>query len=115
MDINFGNLGACTPMQILNLNYAINNMAIIDVYGTSCKYCKDDLKYSYSVDNVCWSCYMTFMEALEATEGLNTDFFLRMKVPGPITKVVETDPITGEETPTTNYFPIVISKHLSLF
>ena len=49
MDINFGNLGACTPMQILNLNYAINNMAIIDVYGTSCKYCKDDLKYSYSV------------------------------------------------------------------
>ena len=103
MDINFGNLGACTPMQILNLNYAINNMAIIDVYGTSCKYCKDDLKYSYSVDNVCWSCYMTFMEALEATEGLNTDFFLRMKVPGPITQVVETDPITGEETPTTDY------------
>lgn len=105
MEFSFNKLGACQPNQIMNLNHPIDDLMTLNIYGDDdCKYCKEQLQYSYSVDTVCWSCFMSYDEALAATVELDGDFYVRVKVPGQIRKVTETiDFDTDEEAETTDY------------
>ncbi len=85
-------LGVCGPVQILNLEMPVNDasqVSILDKYGDA--YNTSMLKYSYSVDGVCWSCYMSLEELIESTLNTISDYFLRIKVPGEIITVKNGD------------------------
>jgi hypothetical protein len=96
---DYNNIGGCSPAQVMNLNYPINDISTIEIWPSdSCKYCNDELQYSYSVDGVCWSCYMSYEDALASTVELSSDFYLRIKVNGPITTVTDSDEETTDYT-----------------
>ena len=80
-------LGSCNPPQIVNLSYAISDMSSLKIYGNCNEYDHSEILYSYSIDNVCWSCYMSYDDALSNTVGLNSDFYIRVKISGTICKV----------------------------
>lgn len=86
-EFNTSCLGACTPPQILTLTYAINDISNITVYGGCDPYDMKSLEWSYSVDNVCWSCFMSYDEALANLVELNSDYYIRIKINGIICKV----------------------------
>lgn len=87
-------LNTCSPVQILNLNLPVNDASLVSIYKTGdVLYDVSTLKYSYSVDGVCWSCYMTLDSLIESTLNTISDYFLRVKVPGEIIKV-ESDGIS---------------------
>ena len=94
MSINFESsaLCGCQPTQIVTFNLAINNVEKITV-SNSCDviYQPSNLEYSYSVDQVCWSCYMSYSDLLANTIDLNSDFYLRFKVPGDIGNITLDD------------------------
>lgn len=93
MDFN-PNLGACTPPQILNFSPAVNDISNIVIYDLcGCPYDISKIQFAYSLDNICWSCYMSYEEALRNTVDLKQDFYVRMKVPGGIGKVTINDEI----------------------
>ena len=82
-------LQSCSPIQIVNLNLAINDVSKIEIYNDSnCLYDKNSLQYAYSVDSLCWSCYISYDELLSNTIELNTDFYVRIKVQGVIDKIL---------------------------
>ena len=98
MDFTNFNLGACNPTQIVNINFPINDidkLAIKDECGDT--YDKNTMLYSYSIDNVCWSCYMSFDNILKNTVDINGDFYVRAKLNN-IIGSVEYDGV-----PTTDY------------
>ena len=71
-------LGACAPVQILNIEMAVNNAADVKIKDRcSNVYNLSQLKYSYSTDGICWSCYMTYDEIVENTINEISDFFIR--------------------------------------
>ena len=80
-------LGACSPPQVISLDYAINDLSAVAVMNNCEEYDKASLEYSYSIDNVCWSCYMSYDDALSNTVSLNSDFYLRIRVKGVICSV----------------------------
>ena len=82
----------CKPPQIVNLNLAINDISKLEIYD-ECGSIYTELKYAYSVDSVCWSCYMSYDEILENTIELVSDFYVRLRVQGNVSKVL----IDGEE------------------
>ena len=86
-EFNSSCLGACTPPQILTLTYAVNDISNITVYGGCDAYDMKSLEWSYSVDNVCWSCFMSYNEALSNIVELTSDYFIRIKINGIICKV----------------------------
>lgn len=87
-------LGSCNPPQILNLNYAISDMSSLKIFGNCNEYDHSEILYSYSIDNVCWSCFMSYDECLSNTIGLNSDFYIKVKISGTICKVeLNDDPI----------------------
>ena len=91
-------LESCTPPQVVNISIAMNDLSSIIINRSdSCAYTDDELQFAYSIDSVCWSCYMTRNEALAATVDLNTDFYIRIKVSGPVCS------ITINDEPTTDY------------
>lgn len=78
-------LPGCAPTQIVNFTLAINDISNICITNNcGCPYDVSQLQYAYSIDNVCWTCYMDYDTALSNTVGLNTDFYIRVKVPGTI-------------------------------
>lgn len=81
-------LGGCKPIQIINFGMAFNDISGIAVYD-SCgnAYDMSSLEYAYSMDNVCWSCYMSFDDLVEITDTMLSDAYVRVKVPGDIGKV----------------------------
>lgn len=88
-------LGSCSPIQILNIDMAVNDADDVKVYDMcDVEYSMSQLKYAYSVDGVCWSCYMTYEDIVSNTINEISDFFIRLKVPGEIGKVE----VNGEET-----------------
>jgi hypothetical protein len=95
--INFQNvcLEGCAPKQILNINaFAFNDISVLKIYGQCDKeYDLSSFEYAYSLDNVCWSCYMSHKDLVINTSELIQDFYLRVKVQGVITKVT----IEGEK------------------
>lgn len=86
-EFNSSCLGACTPPQILTLTYAVNDISNITVYGGCDAYDMKSLEWSYSVDNVCWSCFMSYDEVLSNIVELTSDYFIRIKINGIICKV----------------------------
>ena len=89
--MNFNSVcnGACTPPQIVNIKMPIKDISNIVIYNEcECEYCNDDLQFAYSLDGSCWSCYMTYKEALINTIDLKQDFFIRVQVKGAISKVI---------------------------
>ena len=89
--MNFNSVcnGACTPPQIVNIKMSIKDISNLVIYNEcECEYCNDDLQFAYSLDGSCWSCYMTYKEALINTIDLKQDFFIRVQVKGAISKVI---------------------------
>lgn len=93
MDIQNTCLDGCAPVQVININFAfndINNLQILDSCNNS--YDLEKLEYAYSLDSVCWSCYMDYTTFLSAIIGLNSDFYIRLKVQGQVNGII----INGE-------------------
>ena len=89
--MNFNSVcnGACTPPQIVNIKMPIKDISNLVIYNEcECEYYNDDLQFAYSLDGSCWSCYMTYKEALINTIDLKQDFFIRVQVKGAISKVI---------------------------
>ena len=85
-------LEGCAPPQIININMAFNEIESIrieDNCGNA--YPTESLSIAYSIDNVCWSCYMSFDEFIGSTLGINADFYVRIKVKGVIGGVYVND------------------------
>ena len=98
MDISNYNLGTCNPIQIINLNYPINDVSKITIYNDCNEpYDKNSLLYGYSLDSVCWSCYMSYNDILKNTIDLDGDFYLRIKLGDIIGSIY------NGETPITDY------------
>ena len=88
--MNFNScLGSCTPSQIININTALNDLSTIEVFN-QCgdAYSKEDIEYSYSTDGICWSCYGKFDDILANVIELDSDYYVRIKVTGQISKVI---------------------------
>lgn len=82
--LNFEN-GCCTPIQIININEPIKSITDIIINKTEdCIYKMNMLKFAYSTDTLCYSCYMDYNSILSNTIDLNTDFFVRIQVQGPV-------------------------------
>ena len=78
-------LDTCSPPQVININMAFNSIesiSIVDTCGN--EYGIDSLKIAYSIDNVCWSCYMSYDEFFTNTLNMKTDFYARIKVNGSV-------------------------------
>ena len=88
MDFNSLDLCGCKPIQIININLAINNIDNIKIYD-SCNnvYDMNTLQYAYSVDMLCWSCYLSYNDLLTSVVELHSDFYVRIKVQGDISKI----------------------------
>lgn len=91
-------LGGCSPTQILTLNYAVNDISSISINNNCGTYDTASIQYSYSLDNICYSCYMSYDEALANTIDLNSDFYVRLKINGAICEVTINDIHTSDYT-----------------
>ena len=92
MNLNSFNLCGCQPTQILNLNLAFNNLNNIKILNEcEVEYDMSSLLFSYSVDSLCWSCYMEYNDFLINTVDLRTDYYVRIKVKGNISQVFIND------------------------
>ena len=80
MDINSTCLNGCSPTQIVTLTYALNNINDITIHGKCNDFDNNNLQFSYSLDNICWSCYMSYDEFMTNIIGLSSDFFIRFKI-----------------------------------
>ena len=97
MDLTNYNLGSCNPTQIININFPINSIDQIAIYNECNEmYDKNTLLYSYSLDSVCWSCYMSYDNILKNTIDLDGDFYLRIKLNNIIGNVTDNDEITTD-------------------
>lgn len=94
VDFNSSCLDGCGIRQILNINeFTFNDISSLKIYGECDKeYDHSLLEFSYSMDNVCWSCYVSYEEFLTITADIEQDFYLRVKVGGTITGIT----INGE-------------------
>ena len=80
--------GICGPAQIIFLTYAIDNLSDLHILqNEKCEYDRKLLEYAYSIDGACWTCFMDYDTALQTTVALNQDFFIKIKVKGPIAGV----------------------------
>lgn len=86
-------LPGCGPSQDLSLQIAVKNIENLHVYNSNCEYDRNVLEYAYSLDGVCWSCFMKFNDLILITGGLNQDFYVNVRVPGEIAKVMYGDDI----------------------
>lgn len=90
-------LPGCSPAQEISIKYAINDISLIRVYrDKTCYYDTSLLQYQYSLDGVCWSCYMDYTTALANTMELNQDFFVNIKVAGPVSGITIADNNTND-------------------
>lgn len=84
-------LCGCAPKQILTFNVPIkfDDIPNIKIYD-NCdeEYPNSSLEYSYSLDSVCWSCYVSYNDILLNTVNIKNDLYIRIKVAGVIQKVL---------------------------
>lgn len=86
--MNTISLGVCNPAQLINLNIAVNDFSLLEIYNGDTLLNNEELDWSYSMDSVVWSCWMSYDKAGNNLFDLETDYFIRAKVNSPITKVV---------------------------
>lgn len=86
--MNTISLGVCNPAQLINLNIAVNDFSLLEIYNGDTLLNNEELEWSYSMDSVVWSCWMSYDKAGNNLFDLETDYFIRAKVNSPITKVV---------------------------
>lgn len=88
----FPDLKGCAPMQIINFDgdaFTFDDIQTIKIYDIQGKeYNTDSLKFAYSVDGSCWSCYMSLSEVNNNIVNLNSDIFIKIKVQGNIGKIL---------------------------
>lgn len=75
----------CGPIQVITVTEPIKDINDIEIYDNCNKiYNKKEkiLKYAYSLDSVCWSCWMDYDTVISNTIGLNSDFFVRFQIRG---------------------------------
>lgn len=95
MEYKVGCLEGCSPAQVINLLFAINDISTVKVYNNcDCEYNNSELQYAYSLDNVCWTCYMSYDEILKSTISIKQDFYVRIK----ISNIVGYITINGEKS-----------------
>lgn len=84
-------LCGCAPKQILTFNVPIkfDDIPNIKIYDNCCEeYANSSLEYSYSLDSICWSCYVSYNDILLNTVNIKNDLYIRIKVAGVIQKVL---------------------------
>lgn len=84
---NVSCIQGCKPPQIINLNLAINDISKLEVYD-ECNNLYTDVKYAYSIDGACFSCYMSYNEILENTIEIVSDFYVRLRIQGNVSKIL---------------------------
>lgn len=109
--------GSCTPPQIITFNTPFSNVENIsnliilnqnlnrisidfdefEKISQECKvsYSEDELTFAYSMDGVCWSCYMAVDDVFKSLSNSTSDFFLRIKVVGPVSGIFQKDFSSG--------------------
>ena len=89
--MNFQNtcLEGCSPSQIININFAFDNLNNIQILD-SCNNAYDNtlLEFAYSIDSACWSCFMNYDTFIENIIGLKSDFYIKAKVKGQVNGVI---------------------------
>jgi hypothetical protein len=92
-------LDGCSPAQVLNISMAINDISVVEIFNNcDCKYDKSQLQYAYSLDNICWTCYMSYNDILKSTVNLKQDFYVRIKIPNTIGYISINDIISHDYT-----------------
>jgi len=86
--MNTINLGSCAPSQVINLNIAVNDFSLLEIYNGDTLLNNEELDWSYSTDSVVWSCWMSYDKAGNNLFEFESDYFIRAKVNSPITKVL---------------------------
>lgn len=109
--------GSCTPPQIITFNTPFSNVENIsnliilnqnlnrtsidfdefEKISQECKvsYSEDELTFAYSMDGACWSCYMAVDDVFKSLSNSTSDFFLRIKVVGPVSGIFQKDFSSG--------------------
>lgn len=81
-------LPGCGPEQEITIQNAITDISKLMIFTTDngqlCYYDNNALLWSYSIDDVCWSCYMTYEDISKILVDLKSDFFIHIKVQGSI-------------------------------
>ena len=89
MDFNNYCLGNCAPTQIVNINFAFNDINKIQILD-SCNnpYDLTTLEFAYSLDSACWSCFMSYNDILTNTVDINSDYYIKAKVNGVVNGIL---------------------------
>ena len=87
-------LDVCAPAQVININLATNDFSTIQLYNNDSQLCNDCLEYSYSMDGVNWSCWLSYMDAGNILFNQSSDYYVRIKVSNLVTDVK----VDGEST-----------------
>jgi len=116
MDFN-STCNICNIPQYVNLSLPINDISTLKVYDDcNCEYSKDKLQYAYSVDNLTWSCDMSYDDALSNTIEFNQDFFVKIKLSGIVGKVeIDGKQITDYSTSLVGCFQFDAQESSSTF
>lgn len=105
---------SCAPIQVITVNEPVNGIDDIIIYksgdadSNGCVYDTYELKYSHSVDSVCWSCWNSYDDELVQTIDIKTDLFLRFQVKGQVSSLYIKD-TNGNYTKTYNYSSSILS------
>ena len=85
-------LDTCNPIQIVNVNMALNSIDTLKIFD-NCNnpYDLTNTTVSYSLDSICWSCFMSYDAFLTNTAELDSDFYVRFKINGIVGGVTDED------------------------
>lgn len=88
-------LGTCAPFQIINFNdipYNFNDIQNIKIYNSKNElYDNNSLLYSYSVDDLCWSCFMSLIDMNKSIINIKSDIYIKIKLQGNISNITIND------------------------
>ena len=73
-------LDTCAPAQVVNINTATNDFSNIEIIGQDGILCKECLQYSYSMDGINWSCWLSYDETGNILFEQDSDYYIRIKV-----------------------------------
>lgn len=78
----------CAPAQVISVNDAVNDFSTIQLYNSNgSEINKECLEYSYSLDGVNWSCWLSYNDAGKILFEIESDYFTKIKVNDAIGKV----------------------------